>query len=76
MMHNEPCSKCPVKNFVHHELYCSQCASKPAVSGEIYLFMRGQLAPLKSKRVRASSFLAATHEVMEEFRIEFIEDDL
>lgn len=75
------CDKCPVRDFVHTDLYCRDCQNKPQPkqkTGRAYLFRKNAFRPIYSTEIEAPADLVyevAAAEIMKRFRIEFIEAD-
>jgi len=75
------CETCNVRNFVHDDLYCQDCKDKPKPkikTGRAYLFREAAFTPVTSVEIEAPKgmeYEVAAVELMQGFRIEFIEAD-
>jgi hypothetical protein len=74
------CKTCSVQEFVHKDIYCQGCPSKPKpkiVKGRAYLYKRNSSEPVCSVDIEApkgSGIEVAAVELMKQLRIEFVPD--
>lgn len=75
------CETCSIRDFVHADLYCSDCPDRPKPeikTGRAYLFQKNMSRPITSVDIRApegQEYAVAVVELMKEFKIEFVEND-
>jgi len=75
------CKTCPVKGFVHADLYCRGCPDKPKPkikTGRAYLFLKNAFQPVTSVEIKAADgfeYEVSAIELMRRFKIEFIAHD-
>lgn len=76
------CKTCPVRNFVHADLYCLGCDHKPKPeikSGIVYFYRKGAFKPVYSVEVKTPAGMeceAAAVKFIQQHRIDFIEGEL
>lgn len=78
---NNKCKTCPVRDFVHADLYCHDCQDRPrpkTITGTAYLLKEYGSGAIVSAKVEAPAGLEyeqSAVELMRKCKIEFHEDE-